>query len=149
MKKTFGSVRMGPISVFALVITLCLSVMAILTTATASANYNEATKQANFTTGLYADEVAAQEMLASIDEVLADSKKAGGKAAAMNKLREILPKETSFTNDSIALSFVAADGRRLTVNITINNDCSYTINQWKTSTQWNPSAQTETLWQGM
>ncbi len=144
-----SSVRMGPISIFALVIILCLSVMAILTTATASANYNEASKQASFTTGLYANEVAAQEMLAGIDEILATSSTAGGKPVAMARLKEALPKETTFTDSEVFLSFVATDGRRLTVGLTINNDCSYTITQWKTSTQWNPSAQAETLWQGM
>ena len=39
MAKSRGSVRMGPISLFALIIILCLAVMAVLAVTTAQASY--------------------------------------------------------------------------------------------------------------
>ena len=49
MNSTNGSVRIGPISLFTLVIILCLAVMAVLSATTAQATYSAAEKQALFT----------------------------------------------------------------------------------------------------
>ena len=59
-----GSVRIGPISLFALVIILCLAVMAVLSVTTAQATYAAAERQASFTTDTYANERAGQELVA-------------------------------------------------------------------------------------
>ena len=47
MAKSRGSVRMGPISLFALIIILCLAVMAVLAVTTAQASYVLAERQAS------------------------------------------------------------------------------------------------------
>ena len=62
-----GSVRIGPISLFALVIILCLAVMAVLSVTTAQATYAAAERQASFTADTYANERAGQEFAADID----------------------------------------------------------------------------------
>lgn len=51
MNSTNGSVRIGPISLFTLVIILCLAVMAVLSATTAQATYSAAEKQALFIFG--------------------------------------------------------------------------------------------------
>ena len=57
---------MGPISLFALVVALCLAVMAVLAVTTARANAALAERQAAFTASDYANEAAAQELLARV-----------------------------------------------------------------------------------
>ena len=73
-----GSVRIGPISLFALVIILCLAVMAVLSVTTAQATYAAAERQASFTADTYANERAGQEFAADIDAALAPVRAAGG-----------------------------------------------------------------------
>lgn len=70
MNSTNGSVRIGPISLFTLVIILCLAVMAVLSATTAQATYSAAEKQALFTNDTYQNEQAAQSAVAVIDAAL-------------------------------------------------------------------------------
>ncbi|MFQ9181303.1 MAG: S4A5 electrogenic sodium bicarbonate cotransporter 4, partial [Eggerthella lenta] len=60
MNSTNGSVRIGPISLFTLVIILCQSVMAVLSATTAQATYSDDEKQALITNDTYKNEQAAQ-----------------------------------------------------------------------------------------
>ncbi len=70
MAKPHGSVRIGPISLFTLIITLCLAVMSVLTVTTAQASYSLTARQADAVTMLYRDERAAQLFVSNIDEAL-------------------------------------------------------------------------------
>ena len=70
MNSTNGSVRIGPISLFTLVIILCLAVMAVLSATTAQATYSAAEKQALFTNDTYQNEQAAQSAVAVIDAAI-------------------------------------------------------------------------------
>ena len=67
-------VRIGSISIFALMIVICLAVLAVLAFSTATASLTMAQRQATATTELYLDEVAAQEFLAGIDALLAEQR---------------------------------------------------------------------------
>lgn len=71
MAREKGSVRIGPVSVFALVVILGLAVLAVLSAATAHASYTEAQAQANFTRSAYVNDAAAAQALADIDAALA------------------------------------------------------------------------------
>lgn len=149
VQRAQGSVRIGPVSIFALVIIMCLSVMAVLASATAHANVNEAQKQADFTIGTYANETAAQEFVAQIDGVLAQTKAQGGdKEAAMAAIKAILPAEARISGNVISLAFVATDGRCLTASLEIHDDLTYQITRWKVTTQWNLDDSETTLWTG-
>ena len=55
---------MGPVSLFALVVALCLAVMAVLAVTTARASMALAERQAAFTADDYANETVGQELLA-------------------------------------------------------------------------------------
>lgn len=66
-----GSVRMGPISIFTLVIVLCLAVLAVLSVTTARADAALAARQASFTQDDYANERVAQTFAAEAADVLA------------------------------------------------------------------------------
>lgn len=71
MAREKGSVRIGPVSVFSLVIILGLAVLAVLSAATSHASNAEAQTQASFTASAYANDAAAAESLAAIDSTLA------------------------------------------------------------------------------
>lgn len=86
MAKPHGSVRIGPISLFALIIILCLAVLAVLSITTARAELSTAERQAATTTETYQLEMAAQGLVAEVDGALAkgaltkDSLATGGTA---------------------------------------------------------------------
>ena len=72
------NVRIGPISLFTLIIVICLAVLAVLTFATANATYIMTQRQATATTELYLDEQAAQEFMAGVSDVLQQTRSRGG-----------------------------------------------------------------------
>lgn len=71
MARSRGSVRIGPVSVFALVVILGLSVLAVLSAATSRVSGIEAQAQAEYTASAYANDAAAADALADVDAALA------------------------------------------------------------------------------
>ena len=67
MARPHGSVRIGPISLFTLIIILCLAVLAVLSVTTARAELSVTERQAATTTETYQLEVRGQEFLAAVD----------------------------------------------------------------------------------
>lgn len=72
-RKSHGSVRMGPVSLFALIIALCLAVMAVLSVSTAKATYAATQRLADSTTELYTLEQSGQQFVANVDATLANA----------------------------------------------------------------------------
>lgn len=143
-----GSVRIGPISLFALVIILCLAVMAVLSVTTAQATYAAAERQASFTADTYANERAAQEFTANVDAVLSTARSSGaGTAAALAEVKRVLP-EASIEGSTIRAEFSTDSGRSLAIELEINADTTYTITSWKATTLWTENGVGETLWSG-
>lgn len=70
-RRANNSVRMGPISLFTLVVVLCIAVMSVLCFSLAHSSLTVAQRQADFATDSYANESAGQEFVAAVDEVLA------------------------------------------------------------------------------
>ena len=92
MSASHGSVRMGPISLFTLLIVLCLAVMAVLSVTTSQATYVLAQRQANATVALYANETAAQNLVAHIDQTLSQARVQGqGSYQVSSMLVAVLP----------------------------------------------------------
>ncbi len=92
MSTSHGSVRMGPISLFTLLVVLCLAVMAVLSVTTSQATYVLAQRQANATVALYANEAAAQNLVAHIDETLEQLRTQGQSGTqARTALEAVLP----------------------------------------------------------
>lgn len=176
MKKATGSVRMGPISLVALVIVLCMSVMCVLSITTAQAMFSSTKRQADATVEVYACEQAGQQFLANVDEVLAGVRSSGAsKEAALAALQgagdelvssiDITPAQTSQTTPlissavevaentdattAISATFVTDTDRRLSVELALNDDATYRILSWKTTTFWNNyNTSNDTLWTG-
>lgn len=163
-----GSVRIGPVSVFSLVIVLCLAVLAVLSVTTAQAAYTAAEKQARFTTDTYVNEQAAQNFVAEIDGALS-SVRAGdatagtdmgdadadgaGNAVGAQALAAAAEVASAYENayvdgNQVGAEFSTDSGRTLSVIVTIRDDATYEISQWRTTTQWNETGSGEVLWSG-
>lgn len=106
-----STVRMGPISVFALVIILCLAVLGVLSASTATAGSSLAQRQASFAADDYRNEVAGQQLYAAADDALAPVRAAGGDAAAVSAaLEAALPDITAAAQEGFAEGeFVSAE----------------------------------------
>ncbi len=144
-----GSVRIGPISLFALVIILCLAVMAVLSITTAQATYAAAERQAEFTEDTYANERAAQEFTARIDAALAPVRASGGGLEeALAAVDAALPAGAARDGSTVRAEFTADSGRTLSVELDIQADATYAVTAWKATTLWTEQNAGETLWPG-
>ncbi|MEG0777104.1 MAG: S4A5 electrogenic sodium bicarbonate cotransporter 4 [Raoultibacter sp.] len=149
MTRSKGSVRMGPATIFSLVILLCLAVLAVLAVTTSQATYAVAHKQVRFSTDTYANETAAQEFVATLDGTLAKVRIAQGNGTqAADALRSTLPANARIDGDTVRAQFISDSGRRLDITILIDNAACYRITQWKATTQWQNDNHTENLWPG-
>lgn len=180
MAKPHGSVRIGPISLFTLIIILCLSVLAVLSLTTARAQLSITERQAATTTETYQLERVGQTFLSEVDgalkqgnlaSVLADwgieattaeasaegaptgetidDEGIGGEAAeGMSVVRDSLV-TCSGTIDGaqITATFAMESGRQLLCALDIHSD-TYTLEQWKVTTQWTDDGTGENLWLG-
>lgn len=151
MGRAKGSVRIGPISLFSLVVILCLAVMSVLTLTTAQATYAAAEKQARFAADTYANEQAAQNLVAEVDAALAPIRAAGGSPAdALAAVADALVRTDDATLDGnrVQATFTTESGRTLSVVLTVNDNATYTVSQWKATTHWSDTDSGEKLWSG-
>lgn len=108
-ERRLSTVRMGPISVFALVIILCLAVLGVLSASTATAGSSLAQRQASFAADDYRNEVAGQQLYAAADDALEPVRAAGGDAAAaVAALEAALPDITAAAQEGFAEGETAA-----------------------------------------
>ena len=194
MARPHGSVRIGPISLFTLIIILCLAVLAVLSITTARAELSITERQAATTTGTYQLEVQGQEFVAAVDGALASGGETAleavlaeygiavtaapaGDAAAAGAVPggEAIEDETpsggtvpaagttisdddggagaitvsgTFDGELISATFAMDSGRTLAVALRVSNNDTYTIEQWKMTTQWTDDGAGENLWLG-
>ena len=156
-----STVRMGPISVFALVIILCLAVLGVLSASTATAGSSLAQRQASFAADDYRNEVAGQQLYAAADDALAPVRAAGGDAAAASAaLEAALPDITAAAQEGVD-SAVEADvegstlsahiqsssGRCLDIQLEAQPDATLAVTAWKATTLW-VEDNTDVIWQG-
>ena len=132
-----GRGRIGPISVFTLVIVLCLAVLSMLAFSTANAASTMAQRQASQTSGIYENETAAQEFLAGIDDVLV-TRGANSLEGSLSGISEAAEKAAGnrvritadFADGIVHAEFVNSDNRMLSVDLTIRANDTYRIDSW-------------------
>ncbi len=150
MSRSEGSVRIGPVSLFTLVIVLCLAVLAVLAATTAQATYASAEKQARFTQDTYANEQKAQATVAALDAALAPVRNAGGGLEeALAAVDRALPPNAVRDGATVKAEFVAGSGRTLAIEVDIQPDATYAVTSWKATTQWTDDNAGKTLWSGV
>jgi len=148
-RESKGSVRIGPMSIFALIILLSLAVLSVLAFTTAQAVSASAEKHARFTTDTYANESAAQEMIADVDAVLAGVRAQGGsRNDALAALAADLPQGARLEEGTVRADFYKDSGRMLSIALEVTDDAEYRITQWQATTQWEVTEERDILWQG-
>lgn len=163
MERRPSTVRMGPISVFALVIILCLAVLGVLSVTSASAGSALAQRQAEFTADDYRNEIAGQSFYARADDVLAQVRAQGGDAqaaaAALDAAAAQIAQEASSDAGSqtavsasleggeLAVRIQEQSGRCLDIEFAIQPDATLSVAAWKATTLWTEDT-TDHLWTG-
>lgn len=163
MERRPSTVRMGPISVFALVIILCLAVLGVLSVTSASAGSALAQRQAEFTEDDYRNEIAGQRLYAFADDALAAVRAQGGDvqaaAAALDAaVADLAARSTegldpapaasaSLHGAVLAVHIQAQSGRCLDIELAIQPDATLSVASWKATTLWTEDT-TDRLWTG-
>lgn len=186
MAKPHGSVRIGPISLFALIIVLCLAVLTVLSVTTSQAELSTTERQAATTTETYQLEAVGQQFVADVDAALAEGGDALSKvlvdygiqvqSSSTGGSEELVIEDDTVTGEPvggdlgrpsateaadgspvtfsgtrdgelISATFSMESGRTLAIVLRIQND-TYTIEQWKVTTEWTDDGTGENLWLG-
>lgn len=150
MNQSTPSVRIGPISLFALIAVICLATLAVLSINTARASLNLAQMQAESTTQQYAAESAAQEFVAQVS--------AGGTAPSAASLASITSQvqannagvtiTSGITGPAVTAQFACPSGRILDIAVEVGQGGSYRITKWNMTAKVN-EAEGDILWSGM
>ena len=165
MARNQGSVRMGPTSLFALVIILCMVTLSVLCITTGQASYKMSERQAQAITAAYDDERAAQVWMAAVSEGtgLAEAdRRAMQEAASVSVDSEFLTAaqavESANADDLLqASSFVSGakaqfstgSGRNLDVELGVRLDGSLQVLKWSMTAVLDEEPPQENLWPGM
>lgn len=163
MERRPSTVRMGPISVFALAIILCLAVLGVLSVTSAAAGSALAQRQAEFTADDYRNEIAGQSFYARADDVLAQVRAQGGDAQAASAALEAAMAQiaqgassdagsqttvsASLEGGELAVHIQAQSGRCLDIEFAIQPDATLSVAAWKATTLWTEDT-TDHLWTG-
>lgn len=144
-----ANVRIGPISLLTLISVLLLAVLAVLCVTSANAAQTLSQRQADALTATYRLDSCGQNMLAAIDEKLQDMSGSSGSLAAnaidaqlqsvqQDALDATGTNEYSITTqvDGARIEFTvsAGDGKSLDAAVRVNDDMTYTVEEWKTTT---------------
>lgn len=151
--------RIGPISLFALVVIICMATLAVLAVSTAHSSLVLSQRQAAATQELYLDETAAQTFVAELDEVLAGNAGAGGASALEPQLVALRDKAQAATDgrvevvaridgNNVHAEFSCAGGRTLKVSLSIQPDGSWRIDRWRMTAVVNEEQPIGTLYTG-
>lgn len=157
-------VRIGPISLFTLVIVVCLSVLAVLAASTANATYAMSERMGIATQDYYLDDAAGQVLVAGIDGALEDVRATGGdRDAAVRAVESALPDicekareraggdadvTASCEEGRVNAEITCHNGRMLKVTVAVLDDATYRIDRWKMTAVENEEQPTGNLWTG-
>lgn len=142
------AVRMGPVTVFTLLIIIALATLSVLSLTTAQAARTAAEKHDSAIQALYENEREAQTFLADLDAALAEQRAEGANPNQAARAIANLPFSQQITANENSLTTVFEHAsRRLTVMLKLHDDLTYQITSWKTDSTMDTSEQT-TLWQG-
>lgn len=163
-KRQKQGARIGPVSIFALLIMICMAVLAVLSLSTANASLVMSQRLGEATDELYLAESSAQAFLADLDDELGEVRDRNGSAeTAMSIVRTaLLPIRddaqavgggqvevtAAVSGNTITAEFACQGGRVLSLVVTIREDASYRIDKWKVTAVQNEEQPAGTLWVG-
>ena len=140
MNDSTPSVRIGPISLFALIAVICLATLAVLAVNTSRASDSLAHMQADSVTQQYAAESAAQQFVGLVDA-------SAGFPSAQAVTAIATQVQADNTDVTVTAQFACPNGRLLDIAVAPEGN-GYRIAKWNMTAKVN-SAETDTLWSGM
>ena len=157
MAKENTNVRIGPISLLTLISVLLLAVLAVLCVTSANAAQAMSQRQADTLTETYQLDACGQNVLAAIDEELNGMSGTSGSFAAstvgvhlqrnLDKLAQDDLGITLKTDGSrVEFTISASDGKQLSAAVRVNDNLTYSVEEWKTTTT--QSEPEQSLWSG-
>lgn len=159
-RRDAGAVRLGPVSVFVLVMGVCLAVLAVLCLATGQAQRATAERQAATLEATYANEAAANAVLAQVEGSLAESRAAGldldAALAALDRALATRPEAAGplvatygleRDGGSIVGTFTCGGTRKLLVRLSVDERLVCTVDAW-VATSDIPEDAPPQVWQG-
>lgn len=126
-------IKLGPVALLLTVITICLTVMAILTLTTAAADQAMANRFADSAQIRFSLEAEGQQFLQQADEQLS-----GG-----GELQE-LP-DVSTAGNSVEKVF-EQEGYQLTIRLRPEGDSDYIVTRWSLEKKWKEKETIDGLW---
>lgn len=148
LKSTETVIRMGPITVLALLIVIALATLGILSLTTARASYTAAKKQDVSIQALYANEVEAQFFLEQLDGALETYRNnSATRASALTSLAQSNFIEGAIFGDATVEKTFENESRALKVIVVVREDLDLQVVSWKTESRIDTSESVE-LWQG-
>jgi hypothetical protein len=165
MSRRHSSIKIGMLPVLALVVALCLFVLAVLALTTAQAAAGISERQAQATTEAYEVESAAQQLVGEVDGVLllaANSGAEGLEAAAAlvaSEADELVERvqgdhpdvelSCEVQGEQLFANLEGPNGRHLTIILRITDTMSYEIVRWDLTTVQAHEGNANQLWSGM
>ncbi len=125
-------VRLGPLALLLSVISICLSILAILTVSTAQADLRLAEKTAETVTQRYALEAQGQQLLKELENEHDTPLSAGWETGADGSLTRTLE------NNGVSLHIVLRP----------DGDGRYSVTEWAYGREWTPDLSIGDLWNG-
>lgn len=166
-KRAADDVRIGPISVLALISILSMAVLAVLAISTAHASLVISQKQASTVSGSYLSEAAAQDFVAEMDARLVDVRGMGAVAgsgpAAIRALQTSLGScidhaqeavdnrvkvSAAVQGQQVTADFECVNARTLSIAVTVRDDGTLRIDEWLVAAVQNEEQPGGTLWAG-
>jgi len=123
-----GDLGIGMISVFALIVILCMAVLSVLAFSTAHSSLVLSQRQASSTQELYLNETAAQTFIAGLGgqanlDALCDEAEAATDGA--------VSATATAGGDTVQAEFTCAGGRTLSIEVTVQPDGSVRVDSWR------------------
>lgn len=155
-------VHIGPISLFTLVASLGMAVLAVLAVSTSNAMYALADRAALMMTETYLADTYAQRFVAELDGVLADARDEGAYAPSyveerLDEIARAAERNASMDNRGVQIDASMEEGtvtaiimtpeaRKIDLRVNVLEDGTYEIAQWKSTSEIDTTGPEDQLW---
>lgn len=156
-------VRIGPLSMFALIAILSMAVLAVLSISSANASFVISQRQANAVSDAYLAEMSAQDFVGWVDFELAVARKTDDLSGAGDAVADALPSiarhveegsegriavDAAVEDGRVKASFSCDGARTLNILVTILPDGTLRVDEWAMAAVQNEAAPGGALWTG-
>ena len=126
-----GDLGIGMISIFALIVILCMAVLSVLAVSTAHSSLVLSQRQASSTQELYLNETAAQTFVAGLEDAGAQADLATLCEESEAATDGAVSATATAGGDTVRAEFACEGGRTLEIEVALQPDGSVRIDSWR------------------